>query len=116
MQVGTQTPADILIKGTLVQSGDDATIALAERVGGTPPSFAQMMNEYAHRLGISQQQLREQRRAAFGQLLQHRARAATLAAALIRESLENYSLFSLKQFMWSNIRQDNRNGLLSKDP
>src|SRR6202035_3657836 len=52
VQVGTQIPVDILIKGMIVQSGNDATIALAERVGGTEPAFAQMMNAYAKRLGM----------------------------------------------------------------
>ena len=52
VQVGTQIPVDILIKGMIVQSGNDATIALAERVGGTEAAFAQMMNEYARRLGM----------------------------------------------------------------
>ena len=45
VQVGTQIPAEVLIKGMIVQSGNDATIALAEKVGGTEPAFAQMMNE-----------------------------------------------------------------------
>ena len=44
VQVGTQIPVDILIKGMIVQSGNDATIALAERIGGTEAAFAQMMN------------------------------------------------------------------------
>ena len=53
VQVGTQIPVDILIKGMIVQSGNDATIALAERVGGTEAAFVQMMNEYAKRLGMT---------------------------------------------------------------
>src|SRR6202789_3911917 len=52
VQVGTQIPAEVLIKGMLVQSGNDATIALAEKVGGTEPAFAQIMNAYAKRLGM----------------------------------------------------------------
>ena len=52
VQVGTQIPAEVLIKGMIVQSGNDATIALAERVGGTESAFAQIMNEYAKRLGM----------------------------------------------------------------
>ena len=60
VQVGTQIPVDILIKGMIVQSGNDATIALAERVGGTEPAFAQMMNEYARRLGMKLEPLRQQ--------------------------------------------------------
>ena len=49
VQVGSQVPAETLIKGMIVQSGNDATIALAERVGGTEPAFVQIMNEYAQR-------------------------------------------------------------------
>jgi serine-type D-Ala-D-Ala carboxypeptidase (penicillin-binding protein 5/6) len=52
VQVGTQVPAEVLIKGMIVQSGNDATVALAERVGGTEEAFAQLMNEYAKRLGM----------------------------------------------------------------
>src|SRR5262249_48087508 len=47
VQVGTSIPAEVLIKGMIVQSGNDATIALAEKVGGTEAAFAQVMNEYA---------------------------------------------------------------------
>ena len=53
VQVGTQIPVDILIKGMIVQSGNDATVALAERVAGTEDSFVQVMNEYARRLGMA---------------------------------------------------------------
>jgi D-alanyl-D-alanine carboxypeptidase (penicillin-binding protein 5/6) len=52
VQVGTQVPTEVLIKGMIVQSGNDATVALAERVGGTEEAFAQLMNEYAKRLGM----------------------------------------------------------------
>ena len=53
VQVGSQVPAEMLIKGMIVQSGNDATIALAERVGGTEAAFVQLMNEYAKRLGMT---------------------------------------------------------------
>jgi D-alanyl-D-alanine carboxypeptidase (penicillin-binding protein 5/6) len=52
VQVGTTVPAEVLIKGMIIQSGNDATIALAERVGGSEPAFAQLMNEYSKRLGM----------------------------------------------------------------
>src|SRR5579872_3597786 len=52
VQVGSTVPAEILIKGMIVQSGNDATIALAERIGGTESAFAQLLNEYAKRLGM----------------------------------------------------------------
>jgi D-alanyl-D-alanine carboxypeptidase (penicillin-binding protein 5/6) len=116
VQVGTQIPADILIKGMIVQSGNDATIALAERVGGTEAAFAQMMNEYAHRLGMTNSNFENSDGLPSANHYSTAHDIATLAAALIREFPQYYSLFSLKQFMWNNIRQDNRNGLLSKDP
>jgi serine-type D-Ala-D-Ala carboxypeptidase (penicillin-binding protein 5/6) len=116
VQVGTQIPADILIKGMIVQSGNDATIALAERVGGTEAAFAQMMNEYAHRLGMNNSNFENSDGLPSANHYSSAHDIATLAAALIREFPQYYSLFSLKQFMWNNIRQDNRNGLLSKDP
>src|SRR5258708_17851967 len=53
VQVGTRVPVDVLVKGMIVQSGNDATIALAEQVGGTEPAFVQMMNAYAKRLGMN---------------------------------------------------------------
>jgi D-alanyl-D-alanine carboxypeptidase (penicillin-binding protein 5/6) len=51
-QVGTQIPVEVLIKGMIVQSGNDATIALAEKLGGTEDGFVQMMNSYAAELGL----------------------------------------------------------------
>ena len=116
VQVGTQIPADILIKGMIVQSGNDATIALAERVGGTEAAFAQMMNEYARRLGMKNSNFENSDGLPSPNHYTTAHDIATLAAALIREFPQYYPLFSLKQFMWNNIRQDNRNGLLSKDP
>jgi D-alanyl-D-alanine carboxypeptidase (penicillin-binding protein 5/6) len=116
VQVGTQIPADILIKGMIVQSGNDATIALAERVGGTEAAFAQMMNEYARRLGMKGSNFENSDGLPVANHYASARDIATLAAALIREFPQYYPLFSLKQFMWNNIRQDNRNGLLSKDP
>jgi len=116
VQVGTQIPVDILIKGMIVQSGNDATIALAERVGGTEAAFAQMMNEYARRLGMTGSSFQNADGLPAPNHYTTARDVATLSAALIREFPQYYPLFSLKQFMWNNIRQDNRNGLLGKDP
>src|SRR5579863_7019151 len=116
VQVGTQIPADILIKGMIVQSGNDATIALAERVGGTEAAFAQMMNEYAKRLGMTGSNFENSDGLPSPNHYTTARDVATLAAALIREFPQYYPLFSLKEFMWNNIHQENRNGLLSKDP
>ena len=116
VQVGTQVPVDILVKGMIVQSGNDATIALAERVGGTEAAFAQMMNEYARRLGLHASNFENADGLPAPNHYVSAHDVATLSAALIREFPQYYPLFSLKQFLWNNIRQDNRNGLLGKDP
>ena len=116
VQVGTQIPVEILIKGMIVQSGNDATIALAERVGGTEAAFAQMMNEYAKRLGMANSHFENSDGLPAPNHYTTARDIATLANALIREFPQYYPLFSLREFIWNNIRQDNRNGLLGKDP
>ncbi|TLY68316.1 MAG: D-alanyl-D-alanine carboxypeptidase, partial [Gammaproteobacteria bacterium] len=116
VQVGTQIPVDILIKGMIVQSGNDASIALAEKVGGTEAAFAQMMNEYARRLGMKSSRFENADGLPSPDHYTTARDTVTLADALIREFPQFYPLFSLREFMWNNIRQDNRNGLLGKDP
>ena len=116
VQVGTQIPVDILIKGMIVQSGNDATIALAERVGGTEAAFAQMMNEYARRLGMKGSNFENSDGLPAPNHYTTARDMATLANALIREFPQYYPLFSLREFQWNNIRQGNRNTLLGKDP
>ena len=116
MQVGTQIPVDILIKGMIVQSGNDATIALAEKLGGTEDAFAQMMNEYARRLGMRGSHFVNSDGLPAPDHYTTPRDMATLAGALIRQFPQYYGLFSLREFMWNNIRQGNRNTLLGKDP
>jgi D-alanyl-D-alanine carboxypeptidase (penicillin-binding protein 5/6) len=116
VQVGTQIPVDILIKGMIVQSGNDATVALAERVGGSEPAFAQMMNAYARRLGMRSSNFVNSDGLPASDHYTTAHDVATLANALIRDFPQYYPLFSLREFMWNNIRQGNRNTLLGKDP
>jgi D-alanyl-D-alanine carboxypeptidase (penicillin-binding protein 5/6) len=116
VQVGTQIPVDILIKGMIVQSGNDATIALAEKLGGTEEAFAQMMNEYARRLGMQESHFVNSDGLPAPEHYTSARDMATLASALIRQFPQYYGLFSLREFMWNNIRQGNRNTLLGKDP
>ncbi len=116
VQVGTQIPVDILIKGMIVQSGNDASIALAEKVGGTEAAFAQMMNEYARRLGMKSSNFENADGLPSPNHYTTARDTVALADALIREFPQFYPLFGLREFMWNNIHQDNRNGLLGKDP
>jgi serine-type D-Ala-D-Ala carboxypeptidase (penicillin-binding protein 5/6) len=116
VQVGTQIPAETLIKGMIVQSGNDATIALAEKVGGTEPAFVQLMNEYARRLGMNNTHFDDATGLPSPTHFTTAHDLSLLASALVREFPEYYSWFSIKEFVWNNIKQDNRNGLLGKDP
>jgi len=116
VQVGTQIPAEVLIKGMIVQSGNDATIALAERIGGTEPAFAQLMNEYAKRLGMKSTSFENSDGLPSPNHYTTTRDMAILANALISDFPDYYQWYSLREFTWNNITQHNRNGLLERDP
>ncbi len=115
VQVGTRVPVEVLIKGMIVQSGNDATIALAERVGGSEPAFVQMMNGYAQRLGMTGTHFADASGLPSPSHYSTARDLATLSRAIIRDFPEYYGLYSLREFTWNNIRQENRNGLLERD-
>src|SRR5882672_2228990 len=116
VKVGTRVPIDVLIKGMIVQSGNDATIALAERVGGSEAAFVQMMNGYAQRLGMRGTHFEDSSGLPSPTHYSTARDLATLSQAIIRDFPEYYGNYSLREFTWNNIRQENRNGLLEKDP
>jgi len=116
VQVGSQVPAEVLIKGMIVQSGNDATIALAERVGGTESAFVQLMNSYAQRLGMSNTHFDNSTGLPSPTHYTTAHDLSLLARALVREFPDYYTWFSIREFVWNNIRQENRNGLLGRDP
>jgi D-alanyl-D-alanine carboxypeptidase (penicillin-binding protein 5/6) len=116
VQVGTQIPVDILIKGMIVQSGNDATVALAERVAGTEEAFVQVMNEYAKRLGMAHTHFVNADGLPNPNHYTTARDLAVLAHRLISDFPDFYPLFSLHEFSWNNIKQQNRNGLLGADP
>ncbi len=105
-----------LLRGMIVQSGNDATIALAELIAGSEDVFAQMMNREAQRLGMKDTHFTN---ASGWPDPKHYSTAkdlAILAAAVIRDFPEYYKLYSLKEFRYNNITQQNRNRLLWLDP
>jgi D-alanyl-D-alanine carboxypeptidase (penicillin-binding protein 5/6) len=116
LELNSEVDVDTLLKGMIVQSGNDATIVLAEKVGGTESGFITIMNEYARRLGMKNTNFVN----SWGNPApNHYTTArdlATLARALIREFPELYKLYSITEFTWNNHRQMNRNGLLGRDP
>ena len=116
IKVGTQVPVEVLLKGMIVQSGNDASIALAEHVGGTEAAFVDIMNAYAQRLGMTNTHFEDASGMPSPNHYSTARDLATLSRALIRDFPEYYGLFSLREYTWNNIRQQNRNGLLDRDP
>ena len=107
---------DELLKGMIIQSGNDASIALAELVGGTEEAFVARMNEEAARLGMTSTRFANSTGLAGPQHYATAADLAKLTAALIRNYPEYYPLYSQKEFRYNNIAQANRNRLLWTDP
>ena len=116
LKVGSQVPAEVLIEGMIVQSGNDATIALAEHIGGTEQAFVQLMNQYAQRLGMTGTHFDDSTGLPSPTHYTTAHDLALLASALIRDYPQYYHWFSMREFVWNNIRQQNRNGLLGHDP
>jgi D-alanyl-D-alanine carboxypeptidase (penicillin-binding protein 5/6) len=116
LELGSLVPVEDLIKGMIVQSGNDATIALGEKVGGSESGFVQMMNTYAQRLGLKGTHFAN---SWGGPSPDHYSTArdiATLSSALIRDFPDYYKYYSMREFTWNKHTQQNRNGLLIKDP
>jgi D-alanyl-D-alanine carboxypeptidase (penicillin-binding protein 5/6) len=107
---------DELLRGMIVQSGNDATVALAELVGGSEDGFAQMMNSEAQKLGLKDTHFTNA--TGWPDPKQHSTARdlAVLAIALIRDHPDYYRLYSTKEFRYNNITQPNRNRLLWLDP
>ena len=107
---------DELIRGMIVQSGNDASIALAELVSGSEEAFVEKMNREAVRLGLGGTHFVNATGISDPQHYSTAADMAQLAAALIRDYPEYYPIYSQKEFRYNNITQPNRNRLLWTDP
>jgi D-alanyl-D-alanine carboxypeptidase (penicillin-binding protein 5/6) len=116
LDLNTRVPVEVLIQGMIVQSGNDATIALAEAVAGTEDTFAALMNQYAGRLGLAQSHFQNSTGLPGNNHKMSAMDIAKLARAIIREFPEYYRWYSQREFTWNNISQPNRNGLLARDP
>jgi D-alanyl-D-alanine carboxypeptidase (penicillin-binding protein 5/6) len=104
-----------ILQGIIVQSGNDATIALAEAIAGSEEAFADLMTKRAQELGLTNSTFRN---STGWPDPDHRTTAhdlARLAALVIRRFPEHYALFSEKSFTYNNIKQGNRNPLLYKN-
>ena len=107
---------DELVHGMIVQSGNDASIALAELVAGSEAAFVERMNQEAHRLGMINTRFANATGLADPQHWSTAGDIAKLAQAVIRDYPEYYPLYSLREYRYNNITQPNRNRLLWSDP
>ena len=116
IELGKPVSVQDLILGMIVQSGNDATIALAERIAGTEETFAQLMNSNAKRLGMAATHFENSSGLPSPQHYTTARDMSTLAIAMIRDFPQYYKYYSVREFEHNGIKQQNRNGLLEKDP
>src|SRR5690606_7539498 len=107
---------DELIQGMIVQSGNDASVALAEAVGGSESAFAALMNQEAKRLGLKRTHFMNATGLPDPQHVTTVADLAVLSAALINDHPDYYHYYKQKEFTYNKITQPNRNRLLWADP
>jgi len=107
---------DELVKGMIVQSGNDASIALAELVSGSEEAFVAKMNAEAARLGMTNTRYTNVTGLSNPQHYTTAADLAKIAVAVIRDYPESYPVYAQKEFRYNNITQPNRNRLLWTDP
>ena len=114
VEIGSRVSVHDILRGIIVQSGNDASIALAEAIAGTEDAFAELMTEEAAKIGMENATFRN---ATGWPDPEHRITArglATLAAETIRRFPEYYEIFSEETFTYNDIKQGNRNPLLYK--
>lgn len=104
-----------LLKGLIIQSGNDASVALAEHIAGTEATFVQLMNQYATELGMENTNFENCTGWPDKKHLTTARDIAKLSAAIIREFPEHYAWYSEKEYTYNDIKQYNRNKLLWRD-
>ncbi len=115
VEVGDQISVKNLLKGMIIQSGNDASIALAEHIAGAESAFAQVMNQYAGQLGMANTQYRNATGLPAEGHYSTARDTAILARALISNFPDHYQYYSQRTFNWAGIEQSNRNKLLWRD-
>ena len=115
IEVNTKVTVEALLRGMIVQSGNDAAVALAEHVAGSEEVFAQMMNQYAQKLGMVNTNYQNATGLPGPEHYTTAHDIAILSAALIRDFPEHYQWYAEKEYTYNGITQHNRNKLLWRD-
>ncbi len=112
IEVGKQVSVDDLNHGIIIQSGNDACVAMAEHIAGSESAFADLMNAHAEKLGMANTHFINSHGLDTDEHYTTPRDMATLGAALIRDVPEEYALYKEKSFTFNGIKQYNRNSLL----
>jgi D-alanyl-D-alanine carboxypeptidase (penicillin-binding protein 5/6) len=115
VQEGTEVSVGKLLKGVIIQSGNDATVALAEYIAGSEGAFVDIMNQQAQLLGMKNTHFENATGLPAENHYSTAYDLALLAKAIIQDYPQNYDLYAEKHFTYNNIRQPNRNTLLWRD-
>ena len=115
LPLNSQATVDDLLHGVIIQSGNDASIALAEYIAGSEDAFADMMNATAQKLGMKNSHFMNSTGLPHPEHYSSAHDMAILARAIIQEDQEHYAIYSQKEFVWNDIKQSNRNLLLWRD-
>ncbi|MEF1207052.1 D-alanyl-D-alanine carboxypeptidase family protein, partial [Photobacterium damselae] len=112
IEVGAEVPMMDLFRGLIIQSGNDASVAIAEHVAGSQDAFVGLMNSWAKKLNMNNSRFANAHGLDHDDLYSTPYDIALLGQALIRDLPDIYPLYSEKSFTYNNITQRNRNGLL----
>ena len=115
LEVGSKVSVEMLLKGLVIQSGNDASVALAEHIAGGEDAFVGLMNQYAAKLGMKDTYYKNSTGWPDAEHLTTARDISIMAVAFIRDFPERYKLYSEKVFTYNNIKQYNRNKLLWRD-
>ena len=115
LQLNSKVALKDLLYGMIIQSGNDAAIALAEHTAGSEETFAQLMNQYAAKIGMSGTNYVDASGLPNPDHYTTAHDIALLSRALIHDYPEEYKVYSIKEFEWNGIKQHNRNTLLWRD-
>ena len=114
-KVNTPFRLEDLLRGLIIQSGNDAAIAIAEGIAGTEDNFARMMNERAKQIGLTKSTFRNATGYGHPEQKVTVRDLAKLALHIIETYPDLYKIFGEREFTWNKIRQQNRNPLLFLD-
>jgi D-alanyl-D-alanine carboxypeptidase (penicillin-binding protein 5/6) len=115
IEVGTQVSVEDLLKGMIIQSGNDASVALAEHIAGSEKTFAALMNSHAKRLGMHNTHFVNSTGLPDPEHYTTARDITRVSEATIREFPEYYEWYAIKEFTYNDIKQHNRNKLLWRD-